>query len=242
MSNSFGGYSVTAHSSTPFPANPIPSPRTKLGKDALELYAYAETATERIQEARDAQVDAASRVEDAVVALRLEVERGGREGRNDDRERDLARELAAAKMLADQSVFAVRERAAFEASEAAKQAWRDFIAENLPALLAGEMEAEAVKVSKALIDAQEKLRPVELAFNEFHLRAQELIVTARGTGDEWRLAQVPAPPLPARHLWTDEPAPEAQAPQVIAAAVPEFDPSTVRTASTSPQPLATVSE
>jgi hypothetical protein len=187
--------------SVAFPANPIPAPKTRLGKEAKRLYDAAIEAAQRIREAREAATEAATELIDAKAALHAEIERGGREGRDADREHELATAVATAGLLKDPAVFHVREEAARTAHEAAVHDWSQFIRANLPELLTGEMEAEAERVSAALVEGLARLAPIELAYAQFHKRAQDLVVTARGYDPAWNLAAVPEPPLPPRGLY-----------------------------------------
>lgn len=202
-----GGYSVTAPEVPAFPANPIPEPKTPLGKEAKRLYDAAIAAAGRIKEARDAASEAEQNLKDATDALRLEIERGGREGRDAEREDELATAVAKASLLQDPSVFRVRDEAARRAHQDATHVWSQFIKSNIDGLLIGELESEAEKVSKALIDMQAKLAPVEDAYRVFHSRARDLVVTARGYDERWNLAQKPEPPLPPRDLYRADAAP-----------------------------------
>lgn len=195
------GYSVTEAPLVAFPPNPIPAPTTPLGRQAKKLYDAATEAAGRIREARDARMEAATALIEAKEALRAEVERGGREGRDAERERELATAVATAGLLEDPTVFNVREEAARTAHEAAIAEWSQFIRTNLPDLLRDEMEAEAERVSAALIEARAKLSPIEQAYTEFHKRAQDLVVTAQGYDPTWNLAAVPEPPLPSPDLY-----------------------------------------
>ena len=195
------------------PANPIPNPKTALGKEALTLYEAAKTATARIRECRDAESDAARTLAEARAALHAEVARGGRDGQDIDREVELARELQARQLHADADLHNRRRDAALDAQRDAVQAWVYFVRNHTRELIEGELEDVAKRVSEELIAAREQAQPAEDAYRAFREQVRELtnIVvvgpdphTAASLGIpsrddialKWALAPDPEPPLP----------------------------------------------
>lgn len=200
------------------PANPIPNPKTALGKEALALYEAAKTATARVRECRDAEIDAARALAEARAALQAEVERGGRDGQERDREVELARELQARQLHADTDLHNRRRAAALDAQRDAVQAWVYFVRRHTRALIEGELEDVARRVSEALIAAREQTQPAEDAYRAVReqVRALTNVVvvgpdprTAASLGVpsrddialKWALASDPEPPLPAREVY-----------------------------------------
>lgn len=200
------------------PANPIPNPKTALGKEALALHEAAKTATARIRECRDAETDAARALAEARAALQAEVERAGRDGQDVEREVELARELEARQLHADADLHNRRRAAALDAQCDAVKAWVYFVRRHTRALIEGELEDVGKRVSEALIAAREQAQPAEDAYRAFREQVRELtnIVvvgpdpqTAASLGVpsrddialKWALAPDPQPPLPAREVY-----------------------------------------
>lgn len=200
-----------------FVANPIPTPKTAIGREALKLYQAAVAAAEQIQNARDVSSAAATGLTEARTTYQAEVERGGREGQDADRERELALAVAARELEAKPEVHHVRYGAAVRAQREAVERWTVFIRDNLSTLIGAEMENEAQRASAELVKARTALAPVENAYAEIHERSRLLIETsiaghpnADQLRAQWTLAPVPEAPLPDRALWDSSSDTEAE--------------------------------
>lgn len=182
------------------PANPLPKPKSKIGKEALALHQAAQDACKRIQEARDAETEAVSAWSAAKQSLLSEIQRGGRDGRDADAEQELSAEVARLELLAQPNLLAERKSAAQAASDGAITAFQRFVTENASDLIA-ELAPEAEKASADLVAIIEKVKPIEDTYKEVHERVRQLVILAYGFDERWNLADVPAPPLPNRALW-----------------------------------------
>ena len=184
------------------PALPFEKPVSDLGKEAAQLHRAAQTAAARIRDVRDASADASRRLSVATAALKVEVIRGAREGVDQEREHELALEVAAADRLADATTHQLRQQVAVSAQREAVQAYNVFVWDHWTQLLDAEIRPEAEAASAELANALESIAPVRERYLAIQRRAYELArVAAHGEhAQHWatalRLAQEPAPPLP----------------------------------------------
>jgi hypothetical protein len=182
-------------------SNPIPSPRTAVGKQAKQLHDSAQEATARLRSVDEIRSEAARALAEAREALQAEIIRGGREGLDADRESELARELAGAEHLADGQSHALRYRAAIQAQRESVRTWLAFCWDHYTELL-DELRPEAERASEDLTKALEKVRPAQDAYNEIAGRVYGLnrILAHGPDAADWArfmaLRPTPQPPLP----------------------------------------------
>jgi hypothetical protein len=202
---------------TPLPANPIPNPTSKTGKDALKAYNAAKDATTLVRDAENAANIANQALADARHAFQQEVARGGREGQDADKERELADAIRVAEIAADPTTHRIRYASAVTSQRQAVSNWSRFVTARVSELFEHEIEPDALRVSAELIEAQERLTPFDQKYAAVKARAVDLVslvgVGPGGLPHEWRLADYPQPPLPPRETYApsrEEPAATAE--------------------------------
>jgi hypothetical protein len=184
------------------PALPFAKPTSPLGKQAASLHRAAQSATGRLSSVREAHAEAVARFKAAQAALQAEIVRGGKEGPDLDRERELSVELSAAERLADAGSFQLRYRSAVQEQRARVRDYRVFLWENVIQLLELEIRPEAETASAELVRALASIESQKQRYQAVRQRAYELLrITAAGEfadyfGRSLQLAQEPLPPLP----------------------------------------------
>lgn len=227
------------------PPNYIPNPRTELGKQALQRYKTAQEAVARVAACGDVERESIDALRNARSEYQSELARGGREGVDVDRETALAQALSAAEHRAAPDAHRTRRAAANKGVQEKSWSYISFVRQNCAALLAGEFEADAIKVHEDVEAARAALAPVEAAYRAQAERTSAFLKVAVSPGrsnhdqaatmgvdtdvDVARRWALPTdgPPLPARHLWDENAAPESAAPAPAALPMRTADGTTV---------------
>ena len=187
-----------------FPPRSYPEkPKTDATKHATQLYAEIVAADGRVQEAVSTAREAFADLESAKAAWNAEIERGGREGRDAEKERELSEALRRCEIFADPDTLNRRGEAAWDVQDAAVTEYQRFVHAHLPEILT-ELEGEAEKVSEELQAALAKLAPVEQKYEAVAERVGALVRSVHAADPDWSLAPSPLPPMPDRALWDPE--------------------------------------
>lgn len=185
------------------PTLPISKPTTDVGKHAQQKRGLALDAAARVREAADIARQVSRDLGEAREALRVEIERAGREGNRDaEKEAQLLRRLADCELMADPSITETRGRAALNAQRAAIDAFKGYVGSHIQELVDGEFAPLAEQVAADLAEAETnpkatvgQLRAAQAAYGDFCLRIAGLKPYVRNP-ELFELPASPFVPLP----------------------------------------------